>query len=98
MPAPLRRRLALLVTAAALLGLPAAQAEPLHVGKASPNSISMVPVDIALARGLYKKHGLDVEMISFEGPAKMHQATAAGSVDIGVGSGPELEYIVKGVP
>jgi NitT/TauT family transport system substrate-binding protein len=98
MPAPLRRRLALLVTAAALLALPAAHGEPLHVGKASPNSISMVPVDIALARGLYKKHGLDVEMISFEGPAKMHQATAAGAVDIGVGSGPELEYVVKGVP
>jgi NitT/TauT family transport system substrate-binding protein len=98
MHAPLLRRLFPFALAAGLAFMPAARAEALHVAKASPNSISMVPVDIALATGLYKKHGLDVELISFEGPAKMHQATAAGAVDIGVGSGPELEYVVKGVP
>ena len=88
----------LVVLATALAALPAARAETLHVGKASPNSIAMVPADVAEAAGLYKKHGLDVELISFEGPAKMHQAVVAGSIDIGVGAGPELEYIVQGVP
>ena len=92
------RRLALLAMGALLGLLPAARAETLHVAKASPNSISMVPVDIALAEGMFKKHGLDVEMVSFEGPAKMHQGMAAGSIDIGVGSGPEFEFLVKGVP
>lgn len=96
MPARLLVRLA--ASAALLAGSWAAAAETLHVGKASPNSIAMVPADIAAATGLYKKHGLDVELISFEGPAKMHQAIAAGSVDIGVGAGPELEFIIKGAP
>jgi NitT/TauT family transport system substrate-binding protein len=98
MPARAIRRLAILATGAFLALLPAARAETLHVAKASPNSISMVPVDIALAEGMFKKHGLDVEMVSFEGPAKMHQGMTAGSIDIGVGAGPEFEFLVKGSP
>lgn len=98
MPALLRPRPLLILLAALLAGMSIAQAEVLHVAKASPNSISMVPVDIALAQGMFKKHGLDVEMVSFEGPAKMHQGMTAGSIDIGVGSGPEFEFLVKGAP
>jgi NitT/TauT family transport system substrate-binding protein len=98
MPALLLPRPLLILLAALLAGMSIAQAEVLHVAKASPNSISMVPVDIALAQGMFKKHGLDVEMVSFEGPAKMHQGMTAGSIDIGVGSGPEFEFLVKGAP
>jgi len=98
MPGRAIRRLALPLMGALLALLPAARAETLHVAKASPNSISMVPADIAAAQGMFKKHGLEVELISFEGPAKMHQGMAAGAVDIGVGSGPEFEFIVKGAP
>ena len=54
--------------------------------------------DVPLATGMYKKHGLDVELVNFSGPAKMHQAMAAGSLDIGVGAGTELDFIIKGAP
>jgi ABC-type nitrate/sulfonate/bicarbonate transport system substrate-binding protein len=96
-PALLPAAASLVVGAWLAVAGPAA-AEPLHVGKASPNSIAMVPADVALATGMYKKHGLDVELVNFSGPAKMHQAMAAGSLDIGVGAGTELEFIIQGAP
>ena len=86
---------------AALLALAAAPgraADTLHVGKASPTAIPMVPSEVGVQKGFFAKHGLDVELADFAGGAKLHQAMAAGSVDIGIGAGPELAFIAKGSP
>ena len=73
-------------------------ADKLTVGKASPTSSPMLPVDVGVKSGIFEKHGLDVTIQNFGGGGKMHQAAAAGAIDIGVGAGPELALIAKGSP
>jgi len=70
----------------------------LRVGKAIAIAFSFVPLDIGIEAGIFKKHGIDVEQYGFGGSAKLQQALAAGSIDIGLGSGPELAFIAKGAP
>ena len=48
--------------------------------------------------GIFRKHGLDLEISSFGGEAKLQQGMAADSVDIALSSGPGLAFIVKGSP
>ena len=73
-------------------------ADVLRVGKASQTASATLPVDIGIAAGIFVKHGLDVELTNFEGSSRMHQAMVAGSIDIGIGGGPEMALIVKGSP
>src|SRR6266436_10291586 len=81
----------------ALLGS-AASAETLRVGKAGREAFSFVPLDIGVRSGIFKQHGLDVEISNFGGDARLQQAMAADGVDISLGSGPGLAFIVKGSP
>src|SRR5438309_7662327 len=76
----------------------AASAETLRVGKAGRDAFSFVPVDVGQRTGLFRKHGLDLEIASFGGDARIQQAMAADGIDIGLGSGPGLAFIVKGSP
>src|SRR3984893_2829264 len=69
-----------------------------RVGKAVSEAFSFVPVDIGIETGIFKRHAIDVEKYDFGGSAKLQQALAAGSIDVGLGSGPELAFIVKGAP
>ncbi len=91
------RGLALCVLALSIAS-PGWAADKLHVGKASPTSSPMLPVDVGVQTGIFAKHGLDVEISNFGGGGKLHQAMAAGAVDIGVGAGPEMALIAKGSP
>src|SRR6185437_15578793 len=59
---------------------------------------SFVPVDVGQQVGLFKKHNLELQIAAFGGDAKIQQAMAADSIDIGLGSGPGLAFIVKGSP
>ena len=99
------RRMALTLTAglalAALGGVfspHACAAEKLRVGKAVPEAFSFVPVDIGIRQGIFAKHGLEIESIAFAGDARMQQAMASDSLDIALGSGPAMAFIVKGAP
>ena len=82
----------------ALLIAPAHAAEKLRVGKAVPEAFSFVPVDVGIKNGIFAKNGVEVESIAFAGDARMQQAAAADSIDIMLGSGPALAFIVKGSP
>jgi ABC-type nitrate/sulfonate/bicarbonate transport system substrate-binding protein len=84
--------------AAAVLAATSASAETLRVGKAGREAFSFVPVDIGVRTGIFKRHGLDVEIANFGGDAKLQQAMAADGIDIALGSGPGLAFIVKGSP
>lgn len=75
-----------------------AGAETLRVGKAGREAFSFVPVDIGAQTGIFKKHGLDLEISSFGGEARLQQGMAADSVDIALSSGPGLAFIAKGSP
>jgi ABC-type nitrate/sulfonate/bicarbonate transport system substrate-binding protein len=83
---------------AAILAATSASADTLRVGKAGREAFSFVPVDIGVRTGIFKRHGLDVEIANFGGDAKLQQAMAADGIDIALGSGPGLAFIVKGSP
>jgi len=82
---------------AALTG-PLGAAEKLRVGKAVPEAFSFVPLDIGMQKGFFQKYGVAAESIAFAGDAKMQQAMASDSIDVALGSGPAMAFIVKGSP
>jgi len=81
-----------------LLGSGAAAAEKLRVGKAVAEAFSFAPLDIGMRKGIFARHGLEIEAVAFTGDARMQQAMAADSIDIALGSGPAMAFIVKGSP
>src|SRR5262249_59479988 len=46
----------------------------------------------------FEQEGLEIVATGFRGDAQMQQALAAGSVDVGLGSGPGLGFRIKGAP
>jgi len=96
-----RRRAGVLLVAFAILSAVAvvsAPAETLRVGKAGRDAFSFVPADVGAHTGIFKRHGVDIEISSFGGDARLQQAMAADGIDVGLGSGPGLAFIVKGSP
>jgi NitT/TauT family transport system substrate-binding protein len=75
-----------------------APAETLRVGKAVPEAFSFVPLDIGIRKGIFAAHGIAIEASAFAGDARMQQAMASDSLDIALGSGPAMAFIVKGSP
>src|SRR5580658_4606732 len=91
--------LGIAVAAAALIDAGSARAnEQIRVGKAQGTAWTFLPVDIGIAQGFFAKQGLDIESADLGGDAKVQQALAAGSIDIGLGSGPGMAFIAKGSP
>jgi NitT/TauT family transport system substrate-binding protein len=82
----------------AAVAMPAAAETTITVGKASPTSDAIIPVNVGTELGIFKKHGLDVTIVELAGGSKMAQAVAAGSVDIGDGAGSEMAFVAKGAP
>src|ERR1700749_2860256 len=70
----------------------------LVIGKSIPTLLAYTPIEIGLANNLYQKRGLDLEIVSFNGAARMNQAIVAGAIDIGLGSGATMSDIGKGEP
>jgi NitT/TauT family transport system substrate-binding protein len=83
---------------AVLVVAPAGAAEKLRVGKAVAFAWTFTPLDVGIETGQFAKHGLDVEASAAAGDAKLQQALAAGSLDMGIGSGPGMAFMAKGVP
>jgi NitT/TauT family transport system substrate-binding protein len=88
--------------AAAILALalvaPASAAEKLRVGKAVAFAWTFTPLDVGIQMGIFAKHGIEVEASAFNGDARLQQGLTSESVDIGIGSGPGMAFMVKGVP
>jgi ABC-type nitrate/sulfonate/bicarbonate transport system substrate-binding protein len=72
--------------------------EKLRVGKAQSEPLDFTPPEVGVAKGFFKKHGVDIEIVVFAGAAKQQQALLADAVDIGLGGGPELTSVAKGSP
>ena len=91
-------------TAAALLAVLALAAAParaqtkVRVGQPQAGTFQFVPLQVSIEAGFFKKHGIEVEVSSFAGGPRVQQAMAADSIDIGLGSGPELALAAKGAP
>jgi ABC-type nitrate/sulfonate/bicarbonate transport system substrate-binding protein len=73
-------------------------ADKVRVGNPSVQSFSFLPLRLGIAHGFFARYGIDPEEVTLNGSAKMHQAMAAGSLDIALGAGPDLIFPVKGDP
>jgi NitT/TauT family transport system substrate-binding protein len=93
----LMRATCCIVVAAALVA-PVTAAEKLLVGKAVPEAFSFVVPDVGMRKGFFQKYGIELETTGFAGDAKMQQAMASDSIDLALGSGPAMAFIVKGSP
>jgi NitT/TauT family transport system substrate-binding protein len=89
---------ALLAAVFALTSGAAAAATKVRVGQPQAGTFQFVPLQVGIEAGIFAKHSVDVEIIDFGGGPKVQQALAAGSIDIAIGSGPELALEVKGAP
>jgi NitT/TauT family transport system substrate-binding protein len=77
---------------------PAEALDKVRLGKSVPFAFAFLPAEVGTEAGIWKKHGIELVVSSFGGDAKMQQGLAAGSLDIGIGSGPGLGFMAKGVP
>jgi NitT/TauT family transport system substrate-binding protein len=87
----------LLVTAVAAASA-AMAADKVRVGKSVSQPFAFAPVEIGTAKGIWAQHGLEAEVTIFAGDAKLQQGMVANSVDFGLGSGPAIGFLAKGVP
>src|SRR6266853_6980842 len=95
------RRGALIGLLAALALWPAGAAfglDKIRLGKAVPNSFAFGATEVGIEAKIFEQEGLEIEVTSFRGDAQLQQALAAGSIDVGLGSGPGLGFRVKGAP
>jgi len=84
---------------ALFLGVSSAHAaDKIRAGKAINVIWAMVPLDIGVQQGLFARYGIDVEVITMSGGAKLQQGLIAGSIDIGIDGGTSLVYGAKGSP
>jgi NitT/TauT family transport system substrate-binding protein len=91
------RVIALLLTTLAVA--PSAHAaDTIRAGKAINVIWAMVPLDIGVREGLFAKYGVDVEVITMSGGAKLQQGLISDSIDVGIDGGTSLVFGAKGSP
>ena len=90
--------IALLACALIQCAAPALALDTVRLGKAVPNSFAFAATEVGIEAKIFEREGLEIAVSSFRGDAQMQQALAAGSLDIGLGSGPGLGFRVKGAP
>jgi NitT/TauT family transport system substrate-binding protein len=89
---------ALVLTVVAALTASPAAADKLRIGKAVPFAWTFTPIEVGTEVGIFAKHGLELQVTSFAGDARMQQGLVSDSIDIGFGSGPGMAFMAKGVP
>ena len=78
---------------------PGARAEDkLRVGKAIQNSLPFGMLDVGIGSGAYKAEGLAIEPVTFSGAARVQQALTSNDIDIGLSTGQDMGFILKGLP
>jgi NitT/TauT family transport system substrate-binding protein len=85
-----------LAVIAVAIALPVAAAERLLVGKPDAKGFNFSPLEVGIRLGIFARHGFEIETVTLSGGAKLHQAMIAGSLDIGLGSGPDLSFVAQG--
>jgi ABC-type nitrate/sulfonate/bicarbonate transport system substrate-binding protein len=72
--------------------------EKLRIGTPEAVGFNFYMLDAGIDLGIFRKDDLDIERIDVEGGAKLHQAMAAGALDIALGGGTDLLFVAKGSP
>ncbi len=94
------RRLAILLALATLASVAsgAVRSATLKVGNSSAPAFNFVPLTVGVEEKFFEQNGLAIEIVNLEGSAKLHQAMVAGAIDIGLGAGTDIAFLVKGAP
>jgi ABC-type nitrate/sulfonate/bicarbonate transport system substrate-binding protein len=77
---------------------PGHAAQKIAVGKAVSEAWTFLPLDIGQRYGVFARYGLDLDIINFQGDAKLQQGLASDSILFGLGSGPSMAFAAKGAP
>jgi ABC-type nitrate/sulfonate/bicarbonate transport system substrate-binding protein len=75
----------------------AADLPTIRVG-AGQLAASFIPIYLGDQAGIWQQAGIKLDFSALRGEAQLQQAMAAGNVDIGLGGGSGLAYIIKGSP
>src|SRR4029079_8834756 len=73
-------------------------AEVVRFGKPVAGAFTFALLDVGERAGIFKRHGLDLEISAFTGGTRLVQAETAGSIDIAFNTGPDVAMIFKGAP
>lgn len=104
MRAAMMRGVVLALLAAATAGAimtaaPSARAaDHLRVAKPAAIGFGFSLLEVGMAAGIFAKHDLDIELIVLDGAAKQHEAMIAHAIDISLGAGTDIAFLVKGAP
>src|SRR5712692_7293966 len=90
--------LTLTIGAASLGGADARAQTKIRLGKAQAQNFAFLAADVGLAAGIFKRHGIDLEIANFGGDARLVQAMSADAIDVAFGGGPTIAFEVKGAP
>jgi ABC-type nitrate/sulfonate/bicarbonate transport system substrate-binding protein len=88
----------LVVLVIALLPFSAKSADTVRIGKAVTSSFPFSGLELGKEQGIWASEGIDLQISAFRGDGQLQQAFSAGAIDFGLGSGPGMGYVVKGVP
>jgi ABC-type nitrate/sulfonate/bicarbonate transport system substrate-binding protein len=72
--------------------------DSLRVARGASRAYSFMLLDVGVAAGIFKQHGLAIDESSIDGAARLHQAMVSDSIDIALGAGTDIGFIAKGSP
>jgi len=75
----------------------AAAATALRVGSSSATAFDFMPLALGIKQGGFAANGVDAQQINLGGSAQIVQAMVAGSIDISLGAGTDIPFIMKSV-
>jgi ABC-type nitrate/sulfonate/bicarbonate transport system substrate-binding protein len=75
---------------------PAVALDKVRLGKAVPNSFAFSTTEVGIEAKIFEQEGIEVEVTAFRGDAQLQQGLTAGSLEVGLGSGPGLGFRAKG--
>jgi NitT/TauT family transport system substrate-binding protein len=92
-------RLSVLLVSA-VLSLSAQAQEKLTIASGAQGNWETAAAELGRSSGIFKKHGLDVQLLWTQGGGETQQAVTAGSADIGIGLGlaAVMSAYTKGAP
>jgi ABC-type nitrate/sulfonate/bicarbonate transport system substrate-binding protein len=97
----MRVRLAAIAAAVVMGAAAAAPAfadDLVRVGTPSADDFHFSFANVGTDVGIFKKNGVELQIVALAGGAKLHAAMTAGSLDIALGAGTDVGLIVKGAP
>ena len=80
---------ALVLAAAAAFAASAPAADKVRVGKAVPFAWTFTPIEVGIEIGIFAKHGLELQVVSFAGDARLQQASSPTASISASAAGPE---------